>query len=244
MSKAYEVMTNLVATCGLDAHASDVAATMRDLNIGNVLVVEDGKLRGIVTDRDLTIQALTGKDDPQQTPISKYMTDKVVTGEPAWSLEQVAQTMGKHKIRRLPIVQAGKVVGIISLGDLARQANTKDAAAKSLQSISTPIGSVAFKHSSRGSPLPFLALAALATGVVAWLTVNHSGQALRKQIANSDLYHSAQDAVIATRDKVDEAAQSKAVHELRDQMHSKFNQLSAQVAALQAKPQRKHSWFS
>lgn len=244
MSKAYEVMTHLVATCGLDAHACDVAATMRDLNIGDVLIVEDGKLRGIVTDRDLTIQALTGKDDPQQTPIRKYMTDKVVTGEPAWSLEQVAHTMGKHQIRRLPIVQAGQLVGIISLGDIARHNDTKYAAAKSLQAISTPIGSSALKPSSRGSVLPFLALAALVTGAFAWLTLNHSGQAVRKQIANSDLYHSAQDAVNATREKVDEAAQSKAVHELRDQMHSKLNQLTAQVAALQAKPRRKHSWFS
>jgi CBS domain-containing protein len=244
MSKAYEVMTHLVATCGLDAHASDVAATMRDLNIGDVLVVEDGKLRGIVTDRDLAIQSLTSQDDPQQTPVHKYMTDKVVTGEPAWSLEQVAQTMGKHKIRRLPIVQAGQLVGIISLGDIARHNDAQYAAAKSLQAISTPIGSSAFKPSSRGSVLPFLALAALVTGVVAWLTLNHSGQALRKQIVSSDFYHSAQDAVSATRDKVDEAAQSKAVHELRDQMHSKLTQLSAQVAALQAKPKRKHLWFS
>jgi CBS domain-containing protein len=244
MSKAYEVMTHLVATCGLDAHASDVAATMRDLNIGNVLVVEDGKLCGIVTDRDLTIQALTGKDDPQQTPVRKYMTDKVVTGEPAWSLEQVAHAMGKHQIRRLPIVQAGQLVGIISLGDIARHNDTKYAAAKSLQAISAPTGSSALMHSSRGSALPFLALTALATGVIAWLTVNHSGQALRKQIADSELYHSAQDAVSATRDKVDEAAQSKAVRELRDQMHSKLTQLSAQVATLQAKPKRKHSWFS
>jgi len=244
MSKAYEVMTHLVATCGLDANASDVAATMRDLNIGDVLVVEDGKLRGIVTDRDLTLQSLTSKDDPQQTPVRKYMTDKVITGEPAWSLEQVAHTMGQHKIRRLPIVQAGQLVGIISLGDIARHADSKYAAAKSLQSISTPLGSIAFKPASRSSLLPFLAFAALVTGVIAWLTVNHSGQAFRKQVMSSDFYHSAQDAVSATRDRVDEAAQSKAVQDLRDQMHSKITQLSAQVAALQPKPQRKHSWFS
>jgi CBS domain-containing protein len=244
MSKAYEIMTHLVATCGLDAQASDVAATMRDLNIGDVLVVEDGKLRGIVTDRDLTIQALTSQDDPQQTPIRKYMTDKVVTGEPAWSLEQVAHTLGQHKIRRLPIVQAGQLVGIISLGDLARHTETKYAAAKSLQAISTPIGSSVLKPASRGSALPFLAFAALTMGVIAWLTINHSGQAFRKQITSSDFYHSAQDVVSATRDKVDEAAQSKAVHELRDQMQAKLSQLSAQVAALQAKPKRKHAWFS
>src|SRR5512135_1044400 len=244
MSKAYEVMTNLVATCGLEANASDVAATMRDLNIGDVLVVEEGKLRGIVTDRDLTLQALTGKDDPRQTPIRKYMSGKGITGEPAWSLEQVAQAMGRHKIRRLPIVQAGKLVGIISLGDIARHAATRSSAAKSLQAISTPLGSSALKPSSRSGLVPFLALAALVTGVIAWLSLNHSGQAFRQQITKSDLYHSAQDAVNATRDKVDEAAQSQAVRELRDQMHTKINQLSAQIETLQAKSKRGHSWFS
>src|SRR5512143_2488725 len=184
MSKAYEITTNLVATCGPEANAGDVAATMRDLNIGDVLVVEEGKLRGIVTDRDLTLQALTGKDDPRQTPIRNYMTGKVITGEPTWSLEHVAQTMGKHKIRRLPIVQAGKLVGIISLGDIARHTEGKYAA-KSLQAISTPPSSASFKPAHGGSILPFLAFAALVTGAIGWLTVNHSGQAFRKQIANS-----------------------------------------------------------
>src|SRR5512143_1120473 len=200
MSKAYEITTNLVATCGPEANAGDVAATMRDLNIGDVLVVEEGKLRGIVTDRDLTLQALTGKDDPRQTPIRNYMTGKVITGEPTWSLEHVAQTMGRHKIRRLPIVQAGKLVGIISLGDIARHAATRSSAAKSLQAISTPPDSSAMKLSSASCFLPFMALAALVTGVIAWLSLNHAGQPFRRQIAASDLVHSAQAAVIATRE--------------------------------------------
>ena len=69
MLKAYEVMTHPLAMCAPDASVTDVAATMRDRDIGDVLIVEDGKLRGIVTDRDLTLQGLTGQDDPRQTPI-------------------------------------------------------------------------------------------------------------------------------------------------------------------------------
>src|SRR3972149_1955931 len=121
MLKAHEVMTNALATCAPDASVAHVAAIMRDRDIGDVLIVEDGKLRGIVTDRDLTLQALTGQDDPKQTPIRKYMSTKVVTGEPAWDLEQVASVMAKHQIRHLPIVQDGKLVGIVSLGDVARR---------------------------------------------------------------------------------------------------------------------------
>ena len=95
MLKAYEVMTHPLATCAPDASVTDVAATMRDRDIGDVLIVEDGKLRGIVTDRDLALQALTGQDDPRQTPIRKYMSTKVVTGEPAWDLEQVTKRDGQ-----------------------------------------------------------------------------------------------------------------------------------------------------
>src|SRR5512147_1752808 len=81
MLKAYEVMTHPLATCAPEASVTDVAATMRDRDIGDVLIVEDGKLCGIVTDRDLTLQALTGQDDPKQTPVRKYMSTQVITGE-------------------------------------------------------------------------------------------------------------------------------------------------------------------
>ena len=93
MLKAYDVMTRPLATCAPDTSVTDVAATMRDRDIGDVLIVEEGQLRGIVTDRDLALQALTGQDDPRQTPIHKYMSTKVITGESAWSLEQVAKIM-------------------------------------------------------------------------------------------------------------------------------------------------------
>src|SRR5512145_1962316 len=119
MQKAYDVMTRPLAMCAPDASVTDVAATMRDRDIGDVLIVEAGQLRGIVTDRDLALQALTGLADPRQTPIHKYMSTKVITGESSWNLEQVAKVMAEHQIRRLPIIQDGKVVGIVSLGDVA-----------------------------------------------------------------------------------------------------------------------------
>ena len=61
MLKAYEVMTHALATCTPDASVAEVAAIMRDRDIGDVLIVEDNKLRGIVTDRDLALQALTAR---------------------------------------------------------------------------------------------------------------------------------------------------------------------------------------
>lgn len=245
MLKAHEVMTQALATCAPDASVAQVAAIMRDRDIGNVLVVDDNQLRGIVTDRDLVLHALTSQDDLQQTPISKYMSSKVVTGEPTWSLEQVAHAMGKHQIRRLPIVQDGQLVGIVSLGDVARHAHRKDVVAKSLQAISAPIGISVPGRSGGGRALIGFALAALATTAMAWLTWNHSGQAFRKQLAKSELYHTAQHTLSAAHDKVDEAASSKAVRNVRRDVDAKLTDLAAQLPTLKYKPARaKHGWFA
>jgi CBS domain-containing protein len=244
MLKAYEVMTHALATCAPNESVTHVAAIMRDRDIGNVLVVEDGKLRGIVTDRDLALQALTGKDDPLKTPIQKFMSAQVVTGESVWSLEQVAKTMAKHQIRRLPIVQDGQLVGIVSLGDVALREEQKGIATKSLQAISAPSGITASRRSVPVGAILGFSLAALATTVVGWLTWNHSGQSVRKQMAKSDFYHTAQQAVSAARDKVDEAASSKTVRNLRHKVRTNLKDLSAQLPTLEYKPpKKKHLWF-
>ena len=138
MKKVNEVMTRTLATCAPDANVTHVAALMRDHDVGDVLVVENGKLRGIVTDRDLALHALTGKHDPQATPVHQIMSTKVITGTPSWTMKQTAKSMAKHQIRRLPIVQRGRLVGIISLADMARYAGKKDIVSKSLKAISAP----------------------------------------------------------------------------------------------------------
>jgi hypothetical protein len=225
-----------------------VAAIMRDRDIGDVLIVEDGKLRGIVTDRDLTLQALTGQDDPRETPISKYMSTKIVTGESTWNLTQVSSVMAEHQIRRLPIVQEGKLVGIISLGDVARYEDQTHVVAKSLQAISEPLGissSLRFGRSGALSAVTAFALAAVATTAIAWLTWNHSGQALRKQISDSEAYHTALDVLSTARDKVDEAASSKQMRDFRHEVGVKVNDLAAQLPTVEYKPaRRKFAWFA
>ena len=243
MLKAYEVMTRALATCSPDANVSQVAAIMRDRDIGNVLIVEDGKLQGIVTDRDLALLALTGEDDPLHTPISKFMNTKIITGEAAWNIEQVTKTMSEYQIRRLPIVQDGQLVGIVSLGDVALHEVRKDTVNKLLQAISAP-DSISFSGRSGGIGTWIgLLLVALATAMIAWLTWNRSGQALRKQMAKSELYHASQQAVKTARGKLDEAASSKPVRALSHQMRSNINTLSAQLPNFELKrgPVSKHA---
>jgi CBS domain-containing protein len=244
MLKTYEVMTYPLATCAPDTCIAQVAAIMRDRDIGNVLVVEDGKLRGIVTDRDLALQALTGKDDPLQTPIHKFMSSDVITGETDWNLKRVAKIMAKHQIRRLPIVHNGLLVGIISLGDLSRHENQGNFATKSLQAISTPIGVLNSGRSGRRNALIGFLLVSLGAGMIAWFTWNHSGQAFRKQIAKSELYHLAQHAVNAARDKVAGVAYSKSVCDLNHQLHSNLNALTAQLPTLEYKPPKSRNILS
>jgi CBS domain-containing protein len=247
MLKAFEVMTRPLATCAPESNVAEVAAIMRDRDIGDVLIVEEGKLRGIVTDRDLAVQALTGQEDLRQTPISKYMSTKIVTGESTWDLTQVSSVMAEHQIRRLPIMQDGKLVGIISLGDVARYEDQNHVVAKSLQAISEPQGVSFSAGMGRGgvvAAVAALAMAAVAT-TLAWLTWNHSGQMLRKQIADSEVYHVALDALSTARDKVDEAASSKQMRDLRKDVGGKVNELAAQLPTLEYKPaKRKHAWFA
>jgi CBS domain-containing protein len=181
MAKAFEVMTRSLVTCAPDARVTDVAATMRDRNIGAVLILRDGKLHGIVTDRDLAIHAFTGKDDPSQDPISKYMSAPVVTGEADWSLERVSEVMARHQIRRLPIVEDGQLAGIVSLGDVALHADKKQAVAKSLQAVSEPPPESVSVRLGRGRVLTALALAASVTMVSAMLAIRRVAPGWRKK---------------------------------------------------------------
>jgi len=146
MLRAYDVMTRAVATATPQTPVSQVASMMRDLNIGDVLVLQDGKLQGIVTDRDLTIHVLTNGANAN-APVERYMSKDVVTGAPDWSLEQVANVMGEHQIRRLPIVQDDSVIGIVSLGDVAVHTSKRETVADSLKNISE-VTRTRFDHAS------------------------------------------------------------------------------------------------
>jgi len=202
MLRAYDVMTRAVATATPGTPVSQVATMMRDLNIGDVLVLEDGKLRGIVTDRDLTINVLTNGAH-SSAPVEKYMTTDVVTGSPDWSLEHVASVMGEHQVRRLPIVQDDNVVGIVSLGDVAVHTSKRGTVANSLKDISEATRT----RFGQASPMTRVIglLVPIAVGAAVLVFVNSkSGQRVRKQLQESDLADRA-------RNVIDEA-----VHVLQD----------------------------
>jgi CBS domain-containing protein len=114
-----EIMTASVVTASPEAPVERVAGLMRDLNVGSVVLVdESGRPVAMVTDRDLTIDVLAEAGDPL-APVSECATTPVVTGEADMDLEEAAALMVSHRIRRLPVLEEGELVGIVTLDDIA-----------------------------------------------------------------------------------------------------------------------------
>jgi CBS domain-containing protein len=92
---------------------------MRDQNIGDVLVTEGDRLRGIVTDRDIVVRCVTEGGDISQTRLINACSAELAFAGPDMSVDEAAELMGKKAVRRLPVVDNGRAVGIVSIGDLA-----------------------------------------------------------------------------------------------------------------------------
>lgn len=123
-----EVMTPDPVTVAKSASLGDAAAVMRDRNIGDVVVVkEDGDLCGIVTDRDIVVTAIADGADPNFTPVEEACSHDLVTLGPDDSVAEAVRVMSERAIRRLPIVDNGELVGIVSLGDLAEKRDRESA---------------------------------------------------------------------------------------------------------------------
>ncbi len=119
----HEVMRGDVKTVERDAPLKQIAATMRDADIGSVLVVDNDKLVGVVTDRDIVIRGLASRADLGRTTAKDVMSPKVYYCFNDQSVDEVLENMGDVQMRRLPVIDRNKsLVGIVSLGDLASKA--------------------------------------------------------------------------------------------------------------------------
>ena len=113
-----EVMTEEVVTAPPSATVREVAELMRERNVGSVVLVEDGRPAGFVTDRDLAVGVLAdGRDASDQA--SDHASTPVVTARPEMHVEEAAELMVAHAIRRLPILEGERLMGIVTLDDLA-----------------------------------------------------------------------------------------------------------------------------
>jgi CBS domain-containing protein len=124
-----DVMTSDPIVLPPDTPVAEAAKRMRANDVGNVLVVEGEKLRGIVTDRDIVVRVLGDDRDPQTTPVGDIATTTMTTLRPSDPVSKAVKTMRDTAVRRLPVVDHDRPVGIVALGDLATERDAKSALA-------------------------------------------------------------------------------------------------------------------
>ncbi len=117
--KVRELMTTDVVTCTPSTPVSEVAKILLQNDIGSLPVVENNRLTGVVTDRDIVIRCIARGIDPSKTTASECMTKNPVTITPNTDAHEASRLMADEQVRRLPVVENGNLIGMCSLGDLA-----------------------------------------------------------------------------------------------------------------------------
>lgn len=118
--KVREIMTKQVVRVGAEEPVEVAARTLTHYNIGALPVCgSDGRLCGVLTDRDVVTRCLAAGRPLGTTKVRDIMTSRVISAGPDMDAEQAAQLMGREQVRRLPVVENGKLCGMVSLGDLA-----------------------------------------------------------------------------------------------------------------------------
>jgi CBS domain-containing protein len=118
-AKIADVMTPRPLTISPDAPVAEAASAMRDADVGDVLVVRGKELLGIITDRDIAVRVVAGGRDPKSTTVGDISSDDVAAVSPDDDVDRAVSLMRDKALRRLPVVEGGQPVGIVSIGDLA-----------------------------------------------------------------------------------------------------------------------------
>jgi CBS domain-containing protein len=130
-----DVMTPNPRSVSPDDSIQSAAQIMRDQDTGVVPVVENGRPIGLVTDRDIVVRAIADGGQVSR-PIREILTSQVVSATPDMSTREAAELMSEHQIRRLPVVEGERLVGIVSIGDLAVKEGKDGRVGDALQQIS------------------------------------------------------------------------------------------------------------
>ena len=138
--KIREVMSNRVVRINQEESVAVAARTLARYNIGALPVCgSDGRLCGVVTDRDLVTRCIAAGRLPASTPVRDVMTTNVISARPDMDTVAAAGLMGRKQIRRLPVLENGQLCGMVSLGDLANHEETAYDATGALTEISSNI---------------------------------------------------------------------------------------------------------
>jgi CBS domain-containing protein len=131
-----ELMTPNPVTLEETASVLDAARAMRDKDIGVVVIVGNGEVRGILTDRDIVVRVVAEGRDPQSTRVGEFASRDLVTVSPDEPADEALRLMRERSIRRVVVTKSGRAVGILSLGDVAKERGASGA----LADISTAPG--------------------------------------------------------------------------------------------------------
>lgn len=119
MTTVAEFMTSRLVTMNGNDSLTDAAREMRDAAIGDVIVTNGDEVVGIVTDRDIVVRAVAEQVDPDDITLNQVLSPDLVTVSPDDDAVAAADLMRTYSVRRLPVIDEGRLVGVISLGDLA-----------------------------------------------------------------------------------------------------------------------------
>lgn len=132
-----DIMSDPAVAIGKDTSVCETANVMREYNIGAVPVVDSNdNVVGIVTDRDIVIRNTARGLDPKTTSISDIMSENVTVVSPDAEIDDVADMMSRDKVRRIPVVENSKVIGVVALSDVALCRDYKIECARALCEIS------------------------------------------------------------------------------------------------------------
>jgi CBS domain-containing protein len=132
-----EAMMPGVRTVSPRQSLAEAAEVMKDEDVGSVPVVDEGRLTGIVTDRDSVTRAVAERRDPQTVTVDEVASRDLVTVEPEQELDEALALMARHQVRRLPVVEQGQLVGMLAQADVALEAKEKKVG-ETVEQISQP----------------------------------------------------------------------------------------------------------
>lgn len=136
--KICDIMTDKVVSIEQSEPVSAAAKLLKRTNLGALPVCDEkGRLRGMLTDRDIVLRCVAADADPKEIRVSEIMSRGIITTGPFEELEHAVRLMSEDQVRRLPVMDSGRLVGMVTLCDMARNCNCDMEAAEALSEISS-----------------------------------------------------------------------------------------------------------
>ena len=136
-NRVRDAMTEDPRSIGKSVSVVEAARLMREQDIGSLPITEDEKLVGMITDRDITMRVVAEAADPKVTSVEDVYSQDLISVEPDNDLEEALRLMARHQVRRLPVVENGRLVGIVAQADIALRENEKETG-ELVEAISAP----------------------------------------------------------------------------------------------------------